>query len=300
MAFKELKPELMELQTTWGTQIQAAKTPKGTEGAPFPVKVLLEMEQPSTCSNWDVEWLKVLLVVEGPELDCEDPADLPLKVEYPQTDLPSDVRKEMAIMTLEYWREAVAAASDAPRWRLQETLSWVQSNFDKLLRVIPQCVDWYMGEDKNGISQRRYTITPQVEVVIASAPVIKTGKKTDNDSDDSDSGEVLSPEQRAKKEAYEAKLAESERLKKIQEQREEEEYKREIARKKEEAMAARERGEVIAKPNQMSKKELEEKRKSKQGVRTSKTGSKATKYAGEGSAIEKAKAGGGGGGKKKK
>lgn len=298
MAFKELKPELMDLQATWGSQIQAAKAPKGAEGAPFPVKVLLEMEQPPACSNWDVEWLKVLLVIEGPELDCEDPADLPLKVEYPQTDLPSDVRREMAMMTLDQWRATVTAATNAPRWRLQETLSWVQTNYDKLLRVIPQCVDWYMGEDQSGISQRRYTITPQVEVVIAPAPVIKSSQKTDESNNDSDSGE-LTPEQRAKREAYEAKIAESERLRKIQEQREEEEYKREIARKKEEAMAARERGEVIVKPNQLSKKELEEKRKSKQGVRTSKTGSKATKYAGEGSAIEKAKAGGGGGKKKK-
>jgi hypothetical protein len=297
MSFKELKPELMDLQTTWGSQIQAAKAPKGTEGAPFPVKVLLEMEQPPTCTHWDVEWLKVLLVIEGPELDTETPEDLPFKVEFPQTDLPSDVRMEMAAMTLDHWRESVANGTDAPRWRLQDTLSWVQNNFDKLLRVIPKCVDWYMGEDKNGISQRRYTITPQVEVVIVPTPELRK-KDADDDSDcNSDADEEgISPEEKERREAYNAKIAERERLKRIQEQREEEEYKREIARKKEEAMAARERGEVITKPNQLSKKELEEKRKSKQGVRTSKTGPKASKFSGEGSAIEKAK----GGGKKKK
>lgn len=62
MSFKELKPELMELQTAWGSQIQAAKAPKGTEGAPFPVKILLEMEQPPTCSHWDVEWSVVTVL----------------------------------------------------------------------------------------------------------------------------------------------------------------------------------------------------------------------------------------------
>ena len=64
MAFKELKPELVDLQTVWGTQLQAAKAPKGAEGAPFPVKILLEMEQPAQYNYWDVEWLKVLLVID--------------------------------------------------------------------------------------------------------------------------------------------------------------------------------------------------------------------------------------------
>jgi hypothetical protein len=304
MSFKELKPELMELQTIWGTQIQAAKAPKGTEGAPFPVKVLLEMEQPPSCSHWDVEWLKVLFVIEGPELDAEDPEDLPLRVEFPQHDLPQDVRELMADMTLSQWQSAVAGSTEGPRWRLQETLSWVQAHYDKLLRVIPKCVDWYMGVDKNDVSQRRYTITPQVEVVIAPTLVLKKKAGAKGEGDDSDDGnsdaeeEGISEEEKARREAYKAKKLERDRLQLIKEQREEQQYQQEIARKREDAMAARERGEVVNKPTQLSKKELEEKRKSKQGCRTSKTGSKATKYAGEGSAVEKAKAGGGG--KKKK
>lgn len=75
----------------------------------------------------------MLLVVEGPGLDCEEDA-LPLRVEFPQVDIPQEVREKMAELTLKHWRSAVAAAagggggsgdaqdSVAPRWRLQETL----------------------------------------------------------------------------------------------------------------------------------------------------------------------------------
>lgn len=293
MSFKELKPELMELQEIWGSQIQAAKAPKGAEGAPFPVKVLLELEQPPSCSHWDVEWLKVMLIVEGPELDTENMDDLPLRVEFPQTDLPHDVRQLMADMTLDHWKAAVTGSTGTARWCLQSTLVWVQDNFDKLLRVVPKCVDWYMGEDRNGISQRRYTITPQVEVVITPTAELKittkkSSRKDDVDDVNSNAEEVgISAEEKARREDNNAKIVEREKQRRIQEQREEEEYKREAARKREEAIAARERGESTGKVVQLSKKELEEKRKSKQGVRTSKTGPKAKKFAGEGSAIEK-------------
>jgi hypothetical protein len=267
--------------------VQAAKAPKGSEGAPFPVKVLLELGQPADCCGWDVEWLKVLLVVEGPELGADAEA-LPLRVEFPQTDLPEDLRALMADVTLDHWRAAVAGAADGPRWRLQETLSWVSAHFDFLLRLMPECVDWYMGADANDVSMRRYTITPQVEVQITKVPTLKTkvAVKT-GDSDDAE-GEG----------AGEERLAERARQKAQEQQREEEEARRGADRRRDEAMAARERGEVVLKVPQLSKKELEEKRKSKQGCRTSKTGPKASKFAGEGSAIEKAKSATGG--KKKK
>jgi hypothetical protein len=302
MSFKDLKPELMELQTTWGSQVQAAKAPKGAEGAPFPVKVLLEMEQPASCSHWDVEWLKVLLIIEGPELDKEDPNDLPIRVEFPQLDLPLDMRELMARMVQTEWKTAVAGSTEGPRWRLQQTLSWVQKNFDKLLRVIPTYLDWYMGADKNDVSQRRYTITiPPPVVVVTPAPVLKK-KEEEADSDDSDpeDGGLSEEDKKARREAYKAMKAEQDRKRQIkeqqQEQQDDEKAAAEQARRKEEGMAARERGDVV-KPSQKSKKEIEEMRKGKQGVRTSKTGSKATKFAGEGSAIERdalaAKKGGG-------
>jgi hypothetical protein len=218
MSFKELKPELMELQTTWGSQIQAAKAPKGTEGAPFPVKILLEMEQPAACSHWDVEWLKVLLIVDGPELVKEA---LPLRVEFPQLDLPLDMRELMAAMTLAQWKASIIAGSTdgVALWHLQETLSWAQANFDTLLRVIPKCVDWYMGADKNDVSQRRYTITPQVEV-IPPTPVVKKKApvKEDTTAGTAGNGAPVKGSERVEEN-------EQDRATRIREQQEDERYK---------------------------------------------------------------------------
>ena len=177
---------------------------------------------------------------------------------------------------------------------------WVQSNFDSLLRVMPECVDFYMGVDKNDVSQRRYTIVPLVEVVIVAVPDLKISKriekKENSDSEDNSDAdeEGISEEEKASREAFIARRKEQEHQRHLANEK----LMQEAERKRNEAMAARERGDDVSKVKQLSKKEIEEKRKSKQGVRTSKTGSKATKYAGEGSAVEKAKSGAAG--KKKK
>lgn len=298
MTFKELKPELVELQNVWGSQLQAARAPKGADGAPFPVKVLLEMQQPPQYSYWDVEWLKVLLVIEGPDL--EDP---PLSVEFPEKDLPEEMREKMAALTLAEWKTAIAKGGHSePRWHLQETLAWVQSHFDSLLRVMPELVDFYMGVDANDVSQRRYTIVPPKKeepnkvVEVTRRKKKKTIVRDSDSEEDSEGGSEGDASEEDKVVA--ARLKELEKARREQACREAQLEQQEAERKKAAAMAARERGDDPSKPKQLSKKEIEEKRKSKQGVRTSKTGSKATKYAGEGSAVEKAAKSGAG--KKKK
>jgi hypothetical protein len=287
MSFKDLKPELVELQTVFGTQLQAAKAPKGAEGAPFPVKVLLEIDQPLNCSHWDVTSIKVLLIIEGPELDS---AKLPFKVEFPQSDLPLKLRETMSLMTLAHWSVAVrGGAGTAPLWKLADTFRYVETNYDHLLRQVPEVVDCYIGCDMNDVSMRRYTITPQVEVKFTPAPVITPvaaevkKKAPDSDSDSEADEENVTEEEKA---AQLARKAEKARKRRLKEQREDDLLRNEITRRRADADAARERGDV--KVVQPTKKELEESRKSKQGVRTSKTGPKASKYSGEGSAIEKA------------
>ena len=81
---------------------------------------------------------------------------------------------------------------------------------------------------------------------------------------------------------------EADRRKRIREAREAEELRIINERKKEEAMRRRANGEEIGK-RQLSKKEMEAMRKPKKGVRQAKTGPRRNKYAGEGSALEKAK-----------
>ena len=83
---------------------------------------------------------------------------------------------------------------------------------------------------------------------------------------------------------------EADRRRRIREAREAEELRIINERKKEEAMRRRANGEEIGK-RQMSKKEMEAMRKPKKGVRQAKTGPRRNKFAGEGSALEKAKKG---------
>lgn len=62
----------------------------------------------------------MLLVVEGPGLDCENQDDFPFRVEFPQNDIPLEVREKMAGLTLEHWQGAAAGGGQG--WRLHETL----------------------------------------------------------------------------------------------------------------------------------------------------------------------------------
>ena len=273
--FKDMKPELEELQQQWGPQLQAAKAPKGTPGAPWPVKVLLTIPQPKKAADWDVYELKVLLTVDG--AGFEDPGVF--KVICPQKDLPEVVRDAMAARIQEQWRGAIAAAAEAPRWRLKATLDWCEEQFGSLLRSVKECTDSYIGVDGDGVTMRRWTVIPP-----------KEPEKEESSEDEVE----LTPEQIAQREKLIERRLEQDRQRRIREAREEEERAREAERKKQEAMAAKDRGEEVGGPKQLSKKELAEKKKGKQGVRTAKTGSRATKYAGPGSALEKKE------GKKKK
>ena len=223
MMFRDMKPELMALNEKWGAEIKAVKAPKGTPGAPWPVKVLRTIQQPEEANAWDVYELKVLLVVEGPEL-----TDPPLSVEFPQVDLPAKVRAAAAAMVQEHWRAAVAAGTGSTPWCLEGAFAWCEANFVALLRAYGNgTVDSYLGTTPDGLTSiRRFTIVPP-----------KDDEKEDDEKSEDEAD--LTPEQLEKLQIVAEKRKEQDRLRRIRDARKAEEAEIEAERKKLEAMDRR-------------------------------------------------------------
>ena len=196
--------------------------------------------------------------------------DFPVRVELPNCKLPSVVQTKVVALVEEKWKNALKeqlSSSETRSWFLPQMVDWIVKNFDLFMRSVPECVEMYMGCSSSGATMRRYTVVEP------------------KDSSESEVEEVekeLTEEQIARREA-----AEQRRL-----QRERERLHKaacEAEAKKQRAMRLRAMG-IETSVRMESKKEREARlaARKKQGVRMRKTGARATKYAGPGSAVEAA------------
>lgn len=249
-----LQTELKGAKEKWTDYLKLGKAKKEEPTFPFPVWVSLAAQRPPNAKAFDMEEMTVKLCVDS--LDKGD-----VHVEFPQKDLPDQLKEKMIPEVLKVWNKKIGK-KDAP-WGIAPTLEWVETNYAKLLLLEPTCLHAYEGCDENDMSMKRYAIGPPPEPV-------------DENEEESESEEEETQAE------YEARMAvllgdlEADSNKKGLSEAEIEQKKKEAA-------------EMGEKHRQLSKKELAEKNKSKQGVRMAKTGASARKFDGEGATSKEEK-----------
>jgi len=232
---------------------------------PWPVRVSHVVSQPAPYA-FDVDEFKVILHVEGPDM-----SKLPVKVEIKQSDFPDIVCRRIEQEIVEKWKHVISkqlVGSATRCWFIERLLQWIDASFGDFLRLVPECVESYMGCDVKGATMRRFTIV---------AP-----KKPEDDEPIVEIEVELTEEQKAKQAAI---------LERRAQRRREAAHKAacEADAKRQNAIRMKELGIDCGGPRVESKKEAEARlaAKRKQGVRLRKTGARATKFAGEGSALAK-------------
>jgi len=258
--FKVIKGELVSVKESHkdNVKIWFKKPPP-----PWPVKLTCNAVQEHPYA-WDVENLKVRLLIEGPKME-----DLPIRVELPGCKLPEMVQSKVVGLVEEKWKNALKeqlSSSETRSWFLPQIVDWVVRNFDLFMRSVPECVEMYMGCNSSGATMRRYTVVEP---------------KGSSESEHEEEEKELTEEQLARRRAQEER-----RLQRERERRHKAACEAEA--KKQKAMKMRAMG-IETSVRLESKKEREARlaARNKQGVRMRKTGARASKYAGPGSALEK-------------
>ena len=254
--FKALKKELAAVKTRWSDVKLFWKKPN----PPWPVRIQRVLSQPPPYA-FDVDDFKVVLFVDGPNMDT-----LPVHVEVTQKELPGVLTKRIAQEIETKWKAVLSSQLEnmtTRSWLVKRLLVWIESQFSDFLRLMPELLESYMGVDTNGASLRRYTIVEVADEEEAASAVVErvyTEEELER--------KAMVVERRKKKRAAAMHKAACEA---------------DAARSR--AMRNKEMG--IDQGGASGPQEKKLTRKEKQGVRQRKTGARATKFAGEGSALEK-------------
>lgn len=282
-----LQKELLTLREQC-TNARMFKAKEGAPSFPFPIVVHLTVPKPPSATAFDVDALTLKLTFSAGAEHAEDNVALELE---PCDDIPAEVRAAIGSSLEATWKQqlakrreaaeaAAAAGSDGaaePTGHLLKGLiSLVVAKYAVLLQLVPSCVEEYMGSDDLGATLRRYMLVPPKPE--ASDGPAGEGEGSGEEGEEGEEG--MDEEARLFWEEQERRKAEAARLQAIKEANEAEARRQEVER-------LRAAGIDVDGPRQLSKKELEEQRARKrgQGNRLAKTGSKANKYAGEGSAL---------------
>lgn len=281
-----LQKELLTLKE----QCAEARMFKAKEGAPaypFPIVVHLTVPRPPSAAAFDVDAIPLKLTFDaGAELVEHNVA---LAVE-PRDDMPPEAAAAIGSSLEATWRqqlakrrEAAAAAgggsTEPAGWLLKGLISLVVAKYAVLLQLLPSCVEEYMGCDDLGATLRRFMLVPPRAEREARGGSSGGGSDSESGSGSGEEGE-MDEEARAYWEEQERRKAEAARQQAIKDANEAEARRQEVER-------LRAAGVAVDGPRQLSKKELEEQRNRKrgQGNRLAKTGSRANKFSGEGSAL---------------
>jgi len=263
--FKALKAELVAVKKRWSDVKLFWKKPP----PPWPVRIQRVISQ-SAPYAFDVDDIKILLFIEGPAIET-----CPVRVEIgKKCPLPQVLKTRIAKEIKDKWCAVLKKQSETATtkcWFVERLLMWMESQFVDFLRLVPECVETYMGCDAKGATMRRYAIIEP-----------KNEESSDSATEEKPVERVLTEEEIARK-----KMVEERRQRKQREAAHKAACEREARRQK--AMRMKEMGIDIGGPRIESKKEKAARlaAKKKQGVRMRKTGARATKYAGPGSALEK-------------
>ncbi|KAI9352600.1 hypothetical protein BDR26DRAFT_929157 [Obelidium mucronatum] len=245
-------------------QLRAADIPvklkPASAASPFPLVVTVRVPQPADCHMYDVHELVFTLTIAS-FASCGDAA---VGVDAAANGI--DARLAAAICAA-VARAGGGGGGGGGGWRLVERAAFVRRSFRALLALVPGTLDAYMGEDADGKSMRRF------------APAFLPDEKGAGDKEAEDA------ERMRKKEAEEAEAREYWRLQKLKEEQLELERQKQLAEEK--RLEYERDPSLFEKPRQLSKKEVEEMHKSKQGVRMAKTGPNKKKFDPEAAAARK-------------
>ena len=249
---KALQSEMVAVKTRWSDEVKLSKA-KDSPTAPFPVTLQRTIPKPEAASAFDVEELRLQLLVAS-----SDRATMPISVQV-AGELPPTVQKRIAAHVEARWREEIEARGAAPGWMLEKILGWAEGAYADLLWLEPTYVEQYEGCDDAGMTIRRYAIAEPPEAKEEASEEEAAASEEEEEEESSEDEEVA--RQRRIKEKAEAEA---------------DRQWREERRREHEAL-----GEEGRQPQGVSKKEqqrlIEEKRAKKQGHRTAKTGQKAHK-----------------------
>lgn len=254
-----LQNELKAAKEKW-PDLKLGKAKKESETFPYPVWLLLAVQQPASASAYDVFEIPVKLVVAGLEQGK-------ISVEVSSEEIPKQLQAKIADAILTTWTKHVGKKASSP-WSITKTLEWVEANFVKMLSLDPECISHYQGVDENGATVRRYAILAPPE------PAEEEEEETDSEEEDAYAQEEMS--QRIAALLAECDNEDTSGKKKLSEA--------EIERKKAEASEMGEKSKMLSKAE---KAELNKTRKEKSGTRTAKTGAANKKFEGDG-AVSKA------------
>jgi len=252
---KALQSEMVAVKTRWSDEVKLSKA-KDSPTAPFPVTLQRTIPKPEAASAFDVEELRLQLLVAS-----SDRATMPISVQV-AGELPPTVQKRIAAHVEARWREEIEARGAAPGWMLEKILGWAEGAYADLLWLEPTYVEQYEGCDDHGMTIRRYAIAepPEAKAAEEEAAGASGGSEEEETEEEAEEDPEVERQRRIKEKAE----AEADRL------------WREERRREHEAL-----GEEGRQPQGVSKKEqqrlIEEKRAKKQGHRTAKTGQKAHK-----------------------
>mmetsp|Transcript_11672 Transcript_11672/g.26581 ORF Transcript_11672/g.26581 Transcript_11672/m.26581 type:complete len:253 (-) Transcript_11672:106-864(-) len=160
---EKLQEEIRSIKAKFGTSCKLSKGEKGSPTFPFPIGVQVSVERPEAAKMWDesVDEITMKLVIGG--LEVEDLSVVAATVGFPKT-----VAEAIAEATTNEWRSKIKKGG-AEKWRMDAMLKWVETNFDKLMRLVPAAVSTYEGVDASGASCRKCTLiepTATTEVVV--------------------------------------------------------------------------------------------------------------------------------------
>lgn len=262
--FKALKVELADVKKRWpDTKLFWKKPPP-----PWPVRIQKTFAQPAPFA-FDVDDLTVRLFVESPAMET-----FPVRVDLgKKCALPSVLKEKIVETITEKWKAVLKRQIDTAStrsWFVERLMQWIEKSFVDFMRLLPECVDSYLGCDTKGATMRRYTV------------VEPKNSASETSEEETVVEKVLSEEQIARR-----KMVEERRQKKQREAAHRAACEAEA--KRQWHMRMKERGVDTSGPRIESKKEKDARlaAKKKQGVRLRKTGARASKFSGAGSALEK-------------
>ncbi|KAJ3058823.1 hypothetical protein HDU98_005126, partial [Podochytrium sp. JEL0797] len=238
------------------TQLKAAEIPFKLSPAsptnPFPLVLNIRVPQPADCHMFDIYEIVFRLTI-----DSFDTFDAKISVDGPANGIDPQLALRIEKNIAQYFDTHTGG------WRLNGMVQFVSKAYGKLLRLVPGTLDMYMGDDAEGRSMRRY------------GPAFIKAKEVEQTQEEKDAAAEAEAEAAAE---YWRKRREEEHLALLEKERKAAEERR---------IEALNDPSMNEKPRQLSKKELDEIHKSKQGVRMSKTGPNKKKFDPEAAAARK-------------
>ena len=286
--FKALKAELQQAKQKHG---KAIKVFYQTPGPPWPARITRTIPRTDIAQAYDTEEIRVRLWFDSPKFET-----LPVRVEVDShKTLPKRLSLLIAAMVEEHWKKELATELSMPEhlrtgWLVDSIFDWCEEKYAKFLQLEPTMLEAYLGFDDHGMTSRRYTlIDPEEQAKQAkeAAEEESSGEQKVTVNVELTEEEKAKDEERKQRKAIERqRVADREReLKRVDAQRK----KDEAVRLRELAVQNQRRGipvETVKKILSKKEKAAIEATKGK-GHRTAKTGSRATKFAGPGSKLER-------------